>query len=135
MAKAGWTADTHSCECNGQWCTLVGDFIAFVSSVSTVSFSISLLAHSSCMQYWDSARNVGEFLWYSHGIGNENGAFFFFFFCFFVFFLRDARHAADSDGRRNAGAQVLERVPMVPWHPYHSGPALHCRVPCRSERC
>ena len=33
-------------------------------------------------------------------------------------------------GRPTAGAQVLARVPKVPWHPYHSGPALHCRVPC-----
>ena len=34
-----------------------------------------------------------------------------------------------------AGAQVLARVPKVPWHPYHSWPALQCRVPSRSERC
>ena len=36
-------------------------------------------------------------------------------------FLRAARHPADSDGRPTAGAQVLARVPVVPWH---------CRVPC-----
>ena len=60
--------------------------------------------------------------------------------CFFPedlpFFLRAARHPADSDRRRpTAGAQVLVRGPMVPWHPYHSGPALHSRVPSRSESC
>ena len=44
-------------------------------------------------------------------------------------------HTTDSDGRPTAGAQVLTRVTKVPWHPYHSGPALHCRVPSRSERC
>ena len=54
---------------------------------------------------------------------------------FLSFFLRAARHPADSDGRPTAGAQVLARVPHLPWHPYHSGPALHCRVPSRSERC
>ena len=52
----------------------------------------------------------------------------------FLFF-RAARHPADSDGRPTAGAQVLARVVKVPWHPYHSAPALHCRVPSRSERC
>ena len=52
-----------------------------------------------------------------------------------VCFLRAARHPADSDGRPTAGAQVLATGPKVPWHPYHSGPALHCRVPSRSERC
>ena len=46
------------------------------------------------------------------------------------FFLRAARHPADCDGRPTAGAQVPARVPMVPWHPYHFGSALHCRVPC-----
>ena len=56
--------------------------------------------------------------------------------CFFPeVFLRAARHPADSDWRPTAGAQVLARVPKVPWHPYHSGPALHFRVPSRSERC
>ena len=44
------------------------------------------------------------------------------------FFLRAARHPADSDG-------PLAMVSLVLWHPYHSGPALHCRVPSRSERC
>ena len=44
-------------------------------------------------------------------------------------FLRAARHPADSDGRPTAGAQVLARVPEVPWHPCLSGSALHCRVP------
>ena len=54
----------------------------------------------------------------------------------FQFFLRAARHPVDSDGRPTAGAQVLARIPMVvPRHPCHSGPALHCRVPSRSERC
>ena len=53
----------------------------------------------------------------------------------FLFFLRAARHPVDSDGRPTAGAQVLARVRKLPWHPYHSGPALHCRVPSRSERC
>ena len=33
-------------------------------------------------------------------------------------------------GRPTAGAQVLARVPKAPWHPHHSWPALHCRVPC-----
>ena len=41
----------------------------------------------------------------------------------------------DSDGRPTAGARVLVMVLKVPWHPYHSGPALHCRVPSHSERC
>ena len=50
-------------------------------------------------------------------------------------FLRATRHPADSDGRPTAGTQLLVRVPMVPWHPYHSGPALHCRVQSRSESC
>ena len=27
------------------------------------------------------------------------------------------------------------RVAPLPWQPYHFGPALHCRVPSRSERC
>ena len=45
------------------------------------------------------------------------------------------RHLADSDGRPTACAQVLARVLKVPWHPHHSGPALHCRVPSRSEKC
>ena len=49
--------------------------------------------------------------------------------------MRAARHPADFDGRPTAGAQVLARVPMVPWHPYRSGPALHCRVLSRSESC
>ena len=62
--------------------------------------------------------------------------------CFFpedllVFFGVASRHPADFDGRPTAGAQVLARVSMEPWHPYHSGPgpALHCRVPSRSESC
>ena len=50
-------------------------------------------------------------------------------------FLRAAKHSADSDGRPTAGAQVVARVSVVPWHPYRSGPALHCRVPSRSESC
>ena len=45
--------------------------------------------------------------------------------------MRAARHPADSYGRPTAGAQVLARVPMVPWYPYRSGPALYCRVPPR----
>ena len=51
---------------------------------------------------------------------------------FLVFFCA-ARHPADSDGRPTAGAQVLARVPMVPSHPYHSGPALpaECRLALR----
>ena len=43
---------------------------------------------------------------------------------FFVYF----------DERPTAGAQVLARVLSIPWYPYHFGPALHCRVPSRSER-
>ena len=38
-------------------------------------------------------------------------------------------------GRPTAGARVLAMVSLVLWHPYHSGPALHCRVPSRPERC
>ena len=48
-----------------------------------------------------------------------------------MFFLRLARHPADTDGRSTGGAQVLARLPMVPWHPYHSGPAQHCIAECR----
>ena len=50
--------------------------------------------------------------------------FFFFLFC-------AARHPADFDGRPTAGAQVLASVSMIPRYPYHSGPALHSRVPSR----
>ena len=53
---------------------------------------------------------------------------------FSVFFLA-ARHPADFDCRPTAEAQVLARVSKVPWHPYHSGPALHCRVLSRSVSC
>ena len=35
-------------------------------------------------------------------------------------------------GRSTAGAQVLARIPKVPRHPYHSGPALHCCLPLRA---
>ena len=38
-------------------------------------------------------------------------------------------------GCPTAGAQVLAKVSLILWHPYHSGPALHCRVPSRSESC
>ena len=54
--------------------------------------------------------------------------------CFFPF-LCAARHPVDSDERPTAGTRVLAMVLRVPWHPYHSGTALHCRVPSRSERC
>ena len=50
------------------------------------------------------------------------------------FFLRAARHPVDPDGRPTAFAQVLATRLNVPWYPYHSGPALHCRAPSRSER-
>ena len=53
----------------------------------------------------------------------------------FLVFLCAARHPADFDGRPTAGAQVLARVASLPWQPCHFGPALHCRVPSRSERC
>ena len=53
----------------------------------------------------------------------------------FFLFLRAARHPADSDARPTAGARVLAMVLMVPWHLYHSGPAPHCTVSSRSERC
>ena len=47
---------------------------------------------------------------------------------FFVFFLA-ARHPADFDGRPTAGAKALASVSLIPWHPCHSRPALHRRVP------
>ena len=49
--------------------------------------------------------------------------------CFFLFYA--ARHPADFDGRPTAGAQVLAPVSLIPRYPYHSGPALHSRVPSR----
>ena len=48
--------------------------------------------------------------------------FLFFFAC-----------CEDTDGRQTAGTPVLATVSLIPWYPYHSGPALHCRVPSRSE--
>ena len=48
--------------------------------------------------------------------------------CFFFCVLRGTPRTLT--GRPTAGAHVLARVPKVPWHPYHSGAALHCRVPC-----
>ena len=50
-------------------------------------------------------------------------------------FLRAARHLADSERRPTPNSQILARVLMVPWHPYCSGPALHCRVPSPSDSC
>ena len=47
---------------------------------------------------------------------------------FFVFFLA-ARHPADFDGCPTAGAKALASVSLIPWHPCHSRPALHRRVP------
>ena len=46
-------------------------------------------------------------------------------------FFGAARHPANFDGRPTAGAQVLASVSMIPRYPYHSGPALHSRVPSR----
>ena len=45
---------------------------------------------------------------------------------FFFGFFRAGRHPADSDGRPTAGAHVLARVSMAPWHPYQ-----HCNGECR----
>ena len=47
---------------------------------------------------------------------------------FFIFFLA-ARHPADFDGCPTAGAKALASVSLIPWHPCHSRPALHRRVP------
>ena len=47
---------------------------------------------------------------------------------FLKFFLA-ARHAADFDGCPTAGAKALASVSLIPWHPCHSRPALHRRVP------
>ena len=66
---------------------------------------------------------------------NMRSAIVSFLRTFLVFFSRAARHPADFDGRPTAGAQVLAKVSMIPWYPYHSGPALHCRVPSRSVSC
>ena len=40
-----------------------------------------------------------------------------------------ARHPADFDGYPTAGAKALASVLLIPWHPCHSGPALHRSVP------
>ena len=105
---------------NGRWCTLVCDFIASVSldvhSLILHLNAVTLPAHSSYTWYWDSIKNVGRFFSGIFGIFLER-------VFFFRFFLRVVRHLADSVGRPTDGAQVLVRVSMVPWHPYHSGPA------------
>ena len=110
--------------------------------------SISLPLH--CLHTWDSSKNVGRFLSLFMVLENIWSVSFFFekIFSFFEIFydlcgisqyeacfLDVVRHPADSDGRPTAGAQVLAWVSMVPWHPCHSGPALHSRVPSRSESC
>ena len=43
------------------------------------------------------------------------------------FFLRG--NPADFDGCPRAGAKALASVSLIPWHPCHSRPALHRRVP------
>ena len=69
------------------------------------------------------------------GVKNSGVQTTFFSSFLRLFFLSAARHPADFDGRPTAGAQVLAMVSSIPWHPYHFGPALHCRVPSRSESC
>ena len=48
---------------------------------------------------------------------------------FEVFFFWCARHPADFDGCPTTGAKALASVSLIPWHPCHSRPALHRRVP------
>ena len=77
----------------------------------------SRTTHSSSSSHWQPSSNLWSGL------------------TLLRFFLRAARHPADTDGSPTAGSQVLSKLPNLPWNPYHSGPALHCRVPSRSERC
>ena len=76
--------------------------------------ALTLPAHSSYMQYWDSAKERGKFFLVL-GIFMER-------VFLKVFSLHAARHPADSDGRPGVQPQV-PRESMVPWHPYHSGKA------------
>ena len=48
---------------------------------------------------------------------------------FFKVFFLAARHPADFDGCPTTGAKALASVSLIPWHPCHSRPALHSRVP------
>ena len=101
--------------------------------LSTVSFSISLPAH--CLHthhtyYTGTWQGTWEDFYDIYGIGKYEAWLFFF-----LVFSLVVRNPADSDRRPTAGAQVLVRVSMIPRHPYHSEPALHCKVPRRAESC
>ena len=83
--------------------------------------------------YWDSAKfflalhhsssYYGTGTQQKRDIVDANEGFFF------KFFFLAARHPADFDDCPTAGAKALASISLIPWHPCHSRPALHRRVP------